>query len=609
MPIKFSCPHCKRGLSVKEHLAGKRAACPACKEMLTIPAPVSQPADVEEFAAAALGEKPAAAEPAKPVGTIDFICPMCDEPAKAPADLAGKQMPCPSCKRIVKVPLPEQKGPKDWRTIDTRMPSAARRDDGPAPEGAWGTAAASNVSRQSLVEANVLPDTTAVLTPQQKLKYGAALGVVVLLLGAVGVWGWNSWSRGLRNRALATALQYVADDKVKSAEGAAEVHRAAGEYYLREGKAEEARTQFDRARARFAGDSGGSPERDCMLIDLALAQAELGGTREEVVEGTRLDWKAVTDEVRQTLQKVQSTEALREAIRQMSRKLIARGRNGEALALASAVTAGTEAAEGLALVGLELLRTDQAALAGQLADQAAQVAGAPKPKTPEGKQAPFTPSVLALCLALDKPDKAKLVAAEPKPAEEIELTARVGYAEGWARKGIWDRARALAGSGPPADRVQVHAALAEAALDANQPDNARQDLEAAAGLLEGELKGRPLSPWLQLRLVQLANRGGLHELAQRLAGLVNDPALKGRAQLELLRGQLATAPGQVDSAQADAVGKESPAYPLALEALTRHNARTGSAGQVRKAVATLEPEQLRAFGYLGLALGLQDSGQ
>ena len=32
MTIKFPCPHCKKMLSVKEHLAGKKAACPACKQ-------------------------------------------------------------------------------------------------------------------------------------------------------------------------------------------------------------------------------------------------------------------------------------------------------------------------------------------------------------------------------------------------------------------------------------------------------------------------------------------------------------------------------------------------------------------------------------------------
>jgi len=65
MTIKFNCPHCHKGLSVKEHLAGKRAPCPSCKKVLTIPAPVAMAADVEDLAAAAFADEPKAAEPAK----------------------------------------------------------------------------------------------------------------------------------------------------------------------------------------------------------------------------------------------------------------------------------------------------------------------------------------------------------------------------------------------------------------------------------------------------------------------------------------------------------------------------------------------------------------
>ena len=32
MAIKFSCPHCRKALNVKDHLAGKKAQCPACKK-------------------------------------------------------------------------------------------------------------------------------------------------------------------------------------------------------------------------------------------------------------------------------------------------------------------------------------------------------------------------------------------------------------------------------------------------------------------------------------------------------------------------------------------------------------------------------------------------
>src|SRR5688500_14588127 len=106
MTIAFKCPHCKKPLRVKPELAGKRGACPACKKPIVIPAPVGKPADVDEFAAAALIEAAAAKEEvvAKPV---KFTCSWCDEPVEVAAELAGKQTPCPACKRIVKVPLPK----------------------------------------------------------------------------------------------------------------------------------------------------------------------------------------------------------------------------------------------------------------------------------------------------------------------------------------------------------------------------------------------------------------------------------------------------------------------------------------------------------------------
>src|SRR6516165_9868785 len=109
MPIKFACPHCKRGLSVKDHLAGKRAACPACKKALTIPkgsstthAPLrDRPAPAAPAAPQEDAEKAAAAKEAK---TVDFNCPFCDTELKLDVKLAGKRTSCPECRRIIKVP-------------------------------------------------------------------------------------------------------------------------------------------------------------------------------------------------------------------------------------------------------------------------------------------------------------------------------------------------------------------------------------------------------------------------------------------------------------------------------------------------------------------------
>src|SRR5205807_2384941 len=157
--------HCEKPLSVKDHLAGKRAACPNCKKVLTIPAPVSEPADVEDFAAAALRDEPKAAEPPKETKTIEFNCPQCDEKVRLSVELAGKQSQCPECQRIIKVPQLVKTDPKDWRTAaQQRGPSAALGANQPAPEGAWGSTSAGKVSRQALLEADVLPQEREKLT-------------------------------------------------------------------------------------------------------------------------------------------------------------------------------------------------------------------------------------------------------------------------------------------------------------------------------------------------------------------------------------------------------------------------------------------------------------
>ncbi len=43
MPIKFSCPHCKRVMTVKDQMAGKKGTCTGCKQVVTVPRPAVAP--------------------------------------------------------------------------------------------------------------------------------------------------------------------------------------------------------------------------------------------------------------------------------------------------------------------------------------------------------------------------------------------------------------------------------------------------------------------------------------------------------------------------------------------------------------------------------------
>src|SRR5262245_43526259 len=114
MAIKFNCPHCKKVLVVKDDsLAGKKAACNGCKKIVVIPkgsngAITPAPAeDVEALAAAALAEPKPDPVAAQEAATFEFECPQCGESVKMGREFAGKNAPCPECRRIIKVPLPK----------------------------------------------------------------------------------------------------------------------------------------------------------------------------------------------------------------------------------------------------------------------------------------------------------------------------------------------------------------------------------------------------------------------------------------------------------------------------------------------------------------------
>jgi hypothetical protein len=607
MAIKFTCPHCHKALRADDHLAGRRAACSGCKKGLTIPAPTSLPADVEEFAAAALADQPAAPAPAA-AAPISFNCPQCDEKIQVSGELAGKQTPCPECRRIIKVPLPVKNEPKDWRKVSTRG-SGFLRDQAPAPEGAWGSTGAGAVSRQALEEAQAIPIDRELLTWQQWARRGTAAVVALVLVGGASWWGIGYWNLSRQRQALSRALEFVDTDKKLSPDAAAEIHRAAGEYLLRAGQADKARERLQKARALLAADQVPSSEWDAVLIDVAVTQVDLGGEKTDVDSGARVSWDEVEKEIRQTLAQLRSREARLEAVREVNQKLIAKNQGLRAAGIIHRLNLPDEAAELLALVGLELLRAKETKAAQTLAEQAQALVLAPPAAPADGKppKRPVPPAtLLALWLALNRPEQARALAAEPGAGPEPDPAVRIGYAEGLARQGHQEAARKYASlPGLPQGRVQALIAVAGVALENGQTEAARQDLEAAANLIDAELRGRALSPWVFLRLNRLAVQANLGERVQPLSGSIPDPALRGRAQLEILRGRLRSCRTQAEEAWAQAVEKESPAHALALEAIARHNARHAGAG-VQKSVDGWEPDRVRPFGYIGVALGLQD---
>lgn len=595
--IKFKCPHCQKGLGVKEEFAGKKSNCPACKKPIEIPAVVAKPADMEEFAAAALADEPAKEEP-KEAATFDFNCPMCDEKTKAPTDMQGKQMPCPECRRIIKVPFIVKKDPKDWRKVDHRVPSGAKQSNEPAPEGAWGTRDETRVSRQSLLEAQAIPEAIERLSRAEKIARTAKWTVTAAVLLLIAYVGYGYIQAGRQTKAFDQAALFVSEHKLKSPVAEAALQRALGEYLLRDGKAEEAMKQLQEARSKLDRDSSGSPEADFVLWDLALTQVDIGGDKPQVDAGQKLTWEKVVPQIRGTLGAIKSPEAQQGALRDVSRKLIQLGQPQAARTLVNNLSgAGAGGAEILAQYGIELLRAQQDA--GAIANAALQTALAQVKQGEKDKTLPFTPSVIALLVATDKADKAAQLAPAPTEVTEFQPVLRIGYAEGLARKGDWNQAQKLALSpGAAQSRLMALEVLTAVAAETKQQDVARQNIDAAIKLVESELKGASYSPWILWRLARSAANAGLNEEVSRIAPLIADPAMRGRAQLEAVRARLA---------DAQSVAKDSPASGLALEIVVRDKARQGNTKEAQALIDGWDSEPGRGFGYAGLALGMQDS--
>ncbi len=616
MPIRFKCPNCQKGLVVKDELAGKKVKCPACKGPVTIPAPIAPPADLEDFAAAALAsdgaaaKKEAAPEKPKEAQPIKFTCDFCGEVVEAPAAEAGKRIPCPNreCRQIIKVPLLKEEKPKDWRDVQKAAgPSFAKRDEPAKPLGTWDDSRG-KVSQESLEEAGVVLEEQEPVTVGQRVRFwgmlasaGAVAFVIYLGLSAY-------FSQSAQKKALDKALTYV-EPKSKE-EGpktrlstplAAEVYRAVGEFHVQARQAEPAREAFVKARAQFAQakvDGVLSPaERDLFLIDLAVSQVDLGGTEDEARDKARLEWdqvqgggnlalkpKYAAREIDATLQQINSPEARALAMRAVAAKLFRRDKKDLAIGLANSL-ANVNAAGGGAAFDAQFLPLAQVVSLLVAAGQAAEAAKRIDPPTDQAKG--------------------------------VHWAARLAYAEGHALQGNFDQAlKEAQRKGLPRDRLLASLAVAAVALDQKKVDEARANAEHALAAekemtKKGKAKTSGLPSVLLQHLARVAVRAGLVDKARELADAIPDRPCRARAQLEFLLIELAkrretgttAEPKLVDEFVKD---KETLAYGLGHEAVARHNSRLGAKGESLDTVETLE-ERFRPLVYAGVALGIQDT--
>jgi hypothetical protein len=191
---------------------------------------------------------------------------------------------------------------------------------------------------------------------------------------------------------------------------------------------------------------------------------------------------------------------------------------------------------------------------------------------------------------------------------EEENNHFVGEAEGLARKGQWDEARKKAASDKQGAVSQFRALLgvAAAAADAKVAE-APADVEAALAFLDAKVASRNELTWSLRRLAELGQRVSLSEDRRKaLADAIPnkpDKALRARAQLALLQGQLAQSKQPAEDTVREQVEGPSGGRLLADLALARHNTRVDPAW-ANGTDAMEEPR--RALASMGAALGLQD---
>lgn len=596
MPIAFQCPKCRAPYKVKDELAGKKAACKKCQHVMTVPRPepsakIEDSHAIEALATAALGDDTSSTDAAPVDAAIKLECEFCFEPVEFPAEKAGKKAPCPSCRRIVTVPVPQTGKPKkDWRAADHNLTMALKNAEA-APVDAWGNQQKAIVSREALVEAAVVEDRSKAGL-RDWTNVVISVGVIAVVLAAGGLW----WMRGKArdDRRIGLMEDAIAAIGPKGVGGlpqgwSAVVHAAAGEFYIGEGDIKKATRHLQHARtAARAVDS--PSDRAVLLRSIASLQAKLIGDATKIAAGQALEWEDAHRELRQTLQgfKDLPREEGLLALEQLGRAIGGLGPDKPILMTVAgdAMPRESDRADALAAIALS-----NPAIADAFIEEAKRV----YPLTGEGAPAP---RYAALLLSKGQAPAASKLVPEAG-AGEPPLPTRLAFAEGWARTGQDDdlaKARKIASAdGKIEDRVAAWCVLADARGQATE-------LESAVNFTVEQAQKFTLPNWPILRLADACQRAGRKDLVRQLADGVKQSSLKPWLELSALGSQ-----GALDSGTVEKMADKSLAQAFAWGALARATAK--DAGDPQSAIKEWSVASARPLGYAGAALGLQDQGK
>ena len=392
---QFTCSSCAKSFKAPDSLAGKRVACPSCKTVGLVPAapapdalqnavqraaveaaskPDSQtkPPSVNSAVEDMLAEERRARDAARET-IIKFECAFCSEPIEVASEFAGKRQPCPSCSRIVQVPVPKIPEASDWRA-KSKMASAIKLDIEKGPEGAWDGAGSKGVSREALEEANALPIRPVKKVPlATRLKTYGLFALLLLIAGLVAMTFMTKRAAKLEVQAVEKLLIEGAKDpefnKNKLLVACLEI--AGADALLgatTDPQADKALKHYSMA-LRSAQDAPSSPAKDMVLGQLATSIAMRVNDKQKGTDTKRLPSDDGHRLVRESMSRIADPELQLDAWQQVCKALVKDGQAARAAALARQIFGGLPVnqenrnrermnmpVEGLSLAGLVMLR-------------------------------------------------------------------------------------------------------------------------------------------------------------------------------------------------------------------------------------------------------------
>jgi hypothetical protein len=635
MAIVFNCPHCNEQYRLKDEFAGRKATCknPNCRQLIVIPIPPSA-AELEAAAMSALASVAQTSDQEGPVvekeKVIPVTCNFCGHNWTEPMAKAGKNTLCPECKQRIRVPEPKQDTPDDWRQQKTKLPSMAKGAHEKL-EGVEDAGQAKIVSGEALREAGA---TGEEIEPRSMKQWAVIIfsALALLSLIAFGIWYlFSSRSENLDHQIMVKGQKEFEDaskelSAIEKGLYAALFHAMEAEYQLRlndEKRLAEAHdilTKKALPECRSASDK--SPVRSLVAAELASLVIRFGGTNEEVKAQTRYDWRPGSGGGVLGNARAPSIHALLVThlglfnqadfdlkigvARRLTRELAKKGQSefaSDILPLALFIEPQRD--EARAVIALEIKRIDPgsdvpAKVAAQLKTRIESEIKAGKNKTVNWS--PYPASAQTLCgeVGIDfRP--LSTPTGNPNPNERIAFTGKYLLA------GDFEQAISLATRGQPVDSLHKLNALV---LCAEWMPNPARALDAAL-VVHGTRGKQTLSQYQVLRLAQIGFATGNNQQAKQLADTLTDDGMKAWAFGDSVRQRILAAPKE----KAEEEWFEVPVTSDKLRVghawgrfwMARHN--TGLSGDrdaEQKAVAGWSPAPVRAFGYAGIALGLQD---